>query len=63
LKAAMRKENVIKLYNSNLDDSVQLVSVLGTTAHYVVRVLGEPDIHFPSEHEALSYAEKKANEF
>ena len=59
----MCKENVIKLYNSNLDDSVQLVSVLGTTALYVVRVLGEPDIHFPSEHEALSYAEKKANEF
>jgi len=59
----MHSEKVIKLFSSNLDDSVHLVSVLGIPDQYVVRVLGEPDIHFLNEHEALSYAEKKASEF
>ena len=59
----MHTETVIKIFTSNLDDSVHLVSVLGTPDQYVVRVLGEPDINFLNEHEALSYAEKKASEF
>jgi len=54
---------VLKIFKSELDDSVHLICVLATPNQYVVRVLGEADIHFPSEHEALDYAETKANEF
>ena len=59
----MKQEMVIKTFSSCFDDSVKLVEVLDSSSHFVVRVLGESDMEFANEHEALSYAESKAAEF
>ena len=60
---SLSKYKVLKIFKSELVDSIHLICVVATPDQYVVRVLGEADIHFPSELEALDYAETKANEF
>ena len=59
----MNQEKVIKKFSSCFDDELTLVEVVVSSPHFIVRVLGESDMAFPDEHEALNYAEQKASEF
>lgn len=59
----MTFEKVIRTYSSSFDDNVALVVVVLTPDCFVVRVLGESEMTFATEQEALLYAEHKARDF
>jgi hypothetical protein len=59
----MKNSKTIKRFSSSFDDTLTLVEVVDNGTNFIVRVMGEPDLTFSEERQAVHYAMQKAVEF